>query len=99
MQCRDLFTSPESHHRQVVDYSSPTYKRVATSLNPTSGSWWIVQARPKTGCHFFESHQRKLVDRSSPTYRTGNPRRLGLNNPPASAGGIRESIFALIGWV
>jgi hypothetical protein len=67
MQCRDLFTSPESHHRQVVDYSSPTYKRVATSLNPTSGSWWIVQARPKTGCHFFESHQRKLVDRSSPT--------------------------------
>jgi len=56
-------------------------------LNPTSGSWWIVQIQPTHTPTSPESHQRKLVDCSNPAY-SRSEERLGLNNPPASAGGI-----------
>ena len=39
----------KSHPRQWVDCSGPAYKQyLLTELNPTNGSWWIVQVRPIT---------------------------------------------------
>jgi hypothetical protein len=40
--------SLQSHQRQLVDGSNPTYKKDAFLLNPTNGSWWMVQVRPST---------------------------------------------------
>ena len=39
---------PKSHQQQLVDRSSPTYLRrfAVTFVNPTNGSWWIVQVQP-----------------------------------------------------
>jgi len=47
-------------------------------LNPTSGSWWVVQAQPTKGRHFFESHQRKLVDCSNPAFLGFQRKQVGL---------------------
>src|SRR6266480_2197342 len=37
----------ESHQRQLVDCSDPSYRgELSESANPTNGSWWIVQILP-----------------------------------------------------
>ncbi|MBI3949073.1 MAG: hypothetical protein HY314_01255 [Acidobacteria bacterium] len=37
----------QSHQRQLVDASDPTYTTEHPPLvNPTNGSWWILQVQP-----------------------------------------------------
>jgi len=86
-----IFRFLESHQRKLVDCSSPTYKRAATSLNPTTGRWWIVQARP--AC----ARNPRRLGLNNPPPAGGGIResifavgRLGLNNPPPAGGGIQD---------
>jgi hypothetical protein len=33
----------KTHPRQWVDYTDPFYNHTFCTVNPTNGSWWIVQ--------------------------------------------------------
>ncbi|MGH9843743.1 MAG: hypothetical protein ACREEM_33825, partial [Blastocatellia bacterium] len=43
---QDKLRINKSHQRELVDGSRPAYKTNCASTNPTSGSWWIIHARP-----------------------------------------------------
>jgi len=60
--------------------------------NPTGGSRWIVQSQATEDTKDSpQSHRRQPVDRSVPTFVSRCwTLWLGLNDPPAAAGGIRE---------
>jgi hypothetical protein len=46
VQATKTRSSSESHQRQLVDGSSPSYKHVLFFRIPPNGSWWMVQVRP-----------------------------------------------------
>src|SRR5262245_2123760 len=62
---------PESHHRQVVDRSIPTYKTLKNPLQPHHRQV-VDRSIPtyETLKNPLESHHRQVVDRSIPTYKT-----------------------------
>src|SRR5215510_9689369 len=86
--------SPESHHRQVVDRSIPTYK---TPKNPPESYHRQVVDR-SIPTSVFRCRARRLDLNDPPPAGGGilgnlsSPCRLGLNDPPAPAGGIRLNI-------
>ena len=76
----------KSHPREWVDGSDPTYmQRRAEFLNPTNGSWWIVQIRPLKQTGRADS---KAILVSCVFHLV---KRLDLNHPPTSVGGLRKS--------
>src|SRR5262245_8139007 len=88
---------PESHHRQVVDRSIPTYK---TLKNPLESHHRQVVDR-SIPTFVFRCRARRLDLNDPPPAGGGilgnlpSPCRLGLNNPPAPAGGIRLNIICV----
>jgi hypothetical protein len=60
-------------------------------LNPTNGSWWMVQVQPtkRNALRVTKSHQRQLVDSSSPAYKT--QRTQSQQIPPTAVGGWFKS--------
>src|SRR5262245_4918099 len=66
----DTKDSPQSHRRQPVDRSVPTF---------VSRYWTRAEIERSTGCRRWDSREFLA------------PCRLGLNDPPAAAGGIPES--------
>src|SRR5262245_33415930 len=88
---------PESHHRQVVDRSIPTYK---TPKNPPESHHRQVVDR-SIPTPVFRCRARRLDLNDPPPAGGGilgnlpSPCRLGLNDPPAPAGGIRLNIICV----
>ncbi len=67
----------ESHPREVGGWFQiqPACEPAPSFLNPTNGSWWIVQARPPN-----KGAERVQSEFSLMALLCG--RRLDLNNPP-----------------
>ena len=95
-----IYTSsgfPESHHRQVVDRSIPTYKTLKNP--PESHHRQVVDRSIPTSV--FRCRARRLDLNDPPPAGGGiagnlsSPCRLGLNDPPAPAGGILLNIICV----
>src|SRR5262245_47137362 len=88
---------PESHHRQVVDRSIPTYK---TLKNPLESHHRQVVDR-SIPTFVFRCRARRLDLNDPPPAGGGilgnlpSPCRLGLIDPPAPAGGILLNIICV----
>jgi hypothetical protein len=93
--------SPQSHSRQCVDCSDPTYQRARfeEDSNPTNGSWWIVQVQP-TNHHSSNLTLRAENDPGFSTTCWNSAlsvetferllSRLDLNDPRTAVRGIRK---------
>ena len=96
---------PEIPPRQLVDGSDPAIHEPRPFLNPTNGSWWIVQIpptkrnamkneNPPNGSwgivQIRPSFPQKVhvAEIAFDCVRIALFRRLDLNNPPTSVGGI-----------
>ena len=89
-------------HRSYEVSPTPRWRLDETPLNPTNGSWWIVQIQPT-----YERAARVL--KSDPASETKeaeiiqkpfvghhavfSTKRLDLNNPPTPVGGICRSLL------
>ena len=61
----------ESHPRQWVDRSNPTYTRTPTHAPKSHPRQWVDRSNPaytRTPTHAPKSHPRQCVDRSNPAY-------------------------------
>src|SRR5262245_40894200 len=95
-----IYTSsgfPESHHRQVVDRSIPTYKTLKNP--PESHHRQVVDRSIPTSV--FRCRARRLDLNDPPPAGGGilgnlpSLCRLGLNDPPPAGGGIRLNIICV----
>src|SRR5262245_40134348 len=88
-----LIRTFKSHRRQPADHSILTYRTLKTLLNPTGGSRWMVHSLPvrsTTGNRGgdWTIHRLPPVGFRGIFLVLG---RLGLNHPPAAAGGIYKA--------
>jgi hypothetical protein len=63
--------NPESHHRESVDSSDPTYNEndsTEVEIPPTAVGGFFRSRLQQSWLETPESHQRELVDFSDPTY-------------------------------
>ena len=67
--------------------SDPTHRECPRLENPPNGSWEIVQIQP-------------LLNIEEGFAMSAEARRLDLNNPPTSVGGIQAvRCHCLVGWI
>jgi len=68
----------------------PTCEAQIEFLNPTNGSWWIVQIQPP------KQSDPNAVKSDFSYMHLLRERRPDLNNPPTAVGGIQRAALSLV---